>query len=383
MKSLLPMVKHRDWDGVQSLWVLPAARRLYLVGAIIAVGATLLGVVIALAFQLLSLKGADTEAVPEATAVAPSPIDLAALDKLFQGPTDISTATFQLIRPVQAGAPVARLSAQSRAGVASFPEGYQLIGGRDAELVLDARDPYESGGTILVATERYAAMLNAVPEGTTTTRTLQIRVVATDRNGSVSRPATLEFAPSFDPPKPAAQTQVEEIGGPESLRAIATILASIAAQRGTPEWFDAFDYAMKQPDRCGAVNNEAFIKEYDRSLRHLKPKLTATNLRTFYSGVCNAWQEQINAARLAGAEAERARMEVIARNMAAETTAAVAQSASRGVRNTALAFAAAAVSFFMTVALFLAFLAIEGHSNAVREAVQIMARQQPGKSDEA
>lgn len=117
MKSLLPMVKHRDWDGVQSLWVLPAARRLYLVGAIIAVGATLLGVVIALAFQLLSLKGADTEAVPEATAVAPSPIDLAALDKLFQGPTDISTATFQLIRPVQAGAPVARLSAQSRAGL--------------------------------------------------------------------------------------------------------------------------------------------------------------------------------------------------------------------------------------------------------------------------
>ena len=377
MKSLFPMMRRRDWDGVQSLWVLPAARRLYLVGALVAIAVALVAVLVALAFHLLSLVGARTEAVPKETAVAVQPIDLNSLDQLFRGPENVRVETFQLNRPAQTGALVARVKADSKVGVAAFPEGVQVFGGRDAALLLEARDPDNPGGTVLVATERYAEILNALPPRSASSPTLEVRLVATDQNGSVSAPATLSFTPSFDAPPSAAPTEVEDIGGPESLRAVATILAGIGAQRGTPEWFDAFGYAMAEPGRCGTtVDDGAFVRDYDRSLRHVRAKLTRATLDTFYRGVCAAWEEQKEIARSAQAEAEAERIQIMARNVAAEAVNAVAKAGSRSARNTAIMLAAAATSFFMMVALFLAFLAIEGHSAAMREAVQLLAKKQ-------
>ncbi len=384
MKSLMPMVRRRDWDGMQSFWVLPAARRLYLVGALVAVGLALLAIFIALVFQLLSLIGAKTEPVPAPASVSVNPIDLNSLDQLFQGPSNLRATSLQLERPVRAGMPVARLAADSRIGLANFPVGFQIIGGRDAELLREEREGYGTG-TLLVATERYAQILNAMPAGQATLPQLQVRVLATDRNGSASQPTNLSIAPSFSAPAPEEAAPVEDIGGPEALRRIATILAGIAAPKGTPEWFDAFEFAMNQPRRCGTnAGDEGFIREYDRSVRHIQAKLNQTRLPTFYRGMCDAWKEQIAAAERARMEADAERARIIAQNLQAEAVAAVEQAAKRSARNTAVMFAAAAISFFMTVALFLAFLAIEGHSNAVREAVQMLARQrQEGDSEHA
>jgi len=271
--------------------------------------------------------------------------------------------------------PVAQMAADSRIGLANFPTGFQIIGGRNAELLREEREGY-GAGTILVTTERYAEILNALPSGQATLPELQVRVLATDRNGSASQPTTLSITPSFSAPAPVEEAQVEDIGGPAALRRIATILAGIAAPKGTPEWFDAFEFAMNQPRRCGTnADNDDFIREYDRSVRHIQAKLNQTRLPTFYRGMCDAWTEQIAAADRARLEAEAERARVIAENLQAEALAAIEQAAKRSARNAAVIFAAAAIGFFMTVALFLAFLAIEGHSNAVREAVQMLARQ--------
>ncbi len=374
------------WDAAQSRWVLPTARKLYLVGALAAIGGASLALFIALFFQLSSFRGARLEAVPTFAETAPKPIALQELDARFAGPTRLRIISDPAGQPFSEGQIVAHFEADSGAPIARQPDGFQIIGGQDGELFVASPDPANPERAVLKLTASLAKTLNALPDDQRLRRTFVLRAIAQDTNGNQSRPASVSFV--VQTPAQAAETTalppgpaVETIDGPERLRAMAAALASIAAARGTPDYIDAYDYALKEPERCGATDNERFFSEYNAAFTHLRARLTRSNLPAFYQIVCDSWRQAIADANRGNAAALAVRDAAVARNVQAEAVAAMKAAASRLARNVALTFACAAIAAFMVIALFLAFLAIESHSNAVRAAVEMLARREERTAD--
>jgi len=325
-----------------------------------------------------------------AEAVSDRAIDLAVVQSRLEPPTNIRfVATIGAItEPPRAGQVLGHFVADTRNGLAPYPDGVSLLGGPDAELFERVREGSKQG-IGLAAKTALVAELTETLRGiqATTSRTFTIRVVARDPYGVVSAPTDLSFtltlgaksAASAEPP-PALPSV------PTELQAIAGEIARIVEPEVNPAHFAAYRTALKAPARCGTHDNDwAFLANYRQALEAVRPRLTAANVEAVYLGLCDAWKGvlQREAAERVQAEqrrwaarraADEARSRALAHN--SERLRQHESRVSRAKVQTAVTLSAVggALTLFLSVALVLAFLAIESHSRAIRTAMEAMVR---------
>lgn len=391
---------------LQSALVLPLARGIYTVVALGCLLAVMGGALYLVYLQTSIASHPTTLPVPppyqgDGVSVAPSDrvVDLARVGARLDPPANIrfSVTTGPLTEPPGEGVAIGRFVADTPNGLAPFPEGVSLLGGRDAglfERVGDGRDQ-------AVALAARPALVEEITESLKdltgqTKRSFEVRVVARDAYGSVSPPTDLTFdlvlapkraTPEAPPPSSEPQAEATE------LQTIAREIAQTVEPEVNPAHFAAYKAALAVPERCGSSETDtSFISNFRRAVDEMGPRLTASNVEAFYAGLCDAWGE-ILASEYAALENRRA--EQAAERRAAEDARqrALAENRSRLQVHEAKVFEAkarsavalsvigGALAIFLSVALVLAFLAIEGHSRAVRAAMEALVRlSQEGKS---
>jgi len=389
----------RQWAlRLQSALVLPLARGIYLVVALLCLLAVTAGALYLVYLQTSIASEPKMLPVPppyEGDGVsAPHSdrvVDLARVGARLDPPANIrfSVTAGPMTEPPREGAIVGRFVADTPNGLAPFPDGVSLLGGRDAELferVGDGRDR-------VVALAARPALVTEITQSLKdltgqTRRSFEVRVVARDAYGSVSPPTDLSFdlvlaakrATSEAPPPAAPQPDVTE------LQKIAREIAQIIEPEVNPAHFTAYKTALAVPERCGSSGaDDTFVANYRRALDAMRPRLTAENVEAFYSGLCDAWREilkgedaalkKLRAKEMAAREAaENARRQAQARNNEMLRDHEIKVLSAKAQSSVVLSVIGGALALFLSVALVLAFLAIEGHSRAVRAAMESLVR---------
>lgn len=390
----------RQWGlRLQSAFVLPLARGIYLA---IAVGCllTVIGGALYLAFLQATTVG-EPALVPvppayEGDAATRGPgertLDLAVATKRFEPPTKVrfQVASSTLTEPPRVGQVLGYFVAETSNGLGDYPEGVSIIGGPDAELF--ERVPEGASRKVGLAArpalvEDIGSRLRDLKEATA--RTFDIRLVARDQFGITSAPMDLSFSLRLAPKvatTAASEPPPELPAQPTELQAVAREIARIVQPEVNPAHFAAYQTALKLPVRCGASDGDGspFVADYRRALEELRPRLTAANIEAFYGGLCDAWKDalQRHAAEQERAEQQRRaaqRVADAARERArAQNNEAMRQHEGRVARakaqsTLALSVMGTAFGLFLSLSVVLAFLAIEGHSRAVRAAMESMA----------
>lgn len=389
----------RQWFlSIQSSYVLPLARGVYLLIALASLLAVISGIVYLL-FLKASVSGEPAlEPLPPAyqqsgdgVDMPPRDVDPKVVEQRLDAPSGIrfTVTAGTITAPLREGTVLGHFQANTLNGLAPFPEGISILGGRDAELF----DRVRGTGSQLIGLAPRPALLAEIAQTLQgiqekQTRAFDVRVVARDKYGITSTPADLSFELTFAPPPPSkqAETQVVPPEAATELQKIARDIAKALEPTVNPAHFAVYRAAMETPGRCGARDDDvAFLANYRRTFDNAKPRLTAANIAAFYAGLCDAWkavldkeaalrneaQEQRSLAR-AAAEQARARVEAGNDQRLAEHAAKVA--AAEAQTRLTLSVMGGALGVFLSVSLVLAFLAIEGHSRAMRAAAESMVR---------
>ena len=193
-------------------------------------------------------------------------------------------------------------------------------------------------------------------------------------------PANVTVSLAYGPPQAApAPEQPRAAELPAELLAIAEGIAVKADPQRTDVYFETKRRALSLPDECGTTAQDgAFIAQYRLAFDHARPRLTATNVGPFFAGMCQAWGDAVQRGTDAAAQSQAERAKVIAHNFTERAKLALQKAVAKQIRNVALFFMLAAFAAFLTVALLLAFLAMEGHSRALRAAVESLAADKAG-----
>jgi hypothetical protein len=376
-------------DRLQGDLVLPTARTLYLAGAFGALGAVMLGLLAAIWFQFASLR--PMPSVPAAPPPISGPVvmDLTAIDARLAPPSNVR---FVLDREIvtdtlNAGELLGHFEADTPNGLDAPPDDFQLIGGRDDALFettaaqVRASGGGERQGTVLRASPELAARINAARVGlaASTALTFQIRVVAGDRHGDTAPPQLIAVnltigPPGTPPPAPVAAPVQTVTAADTPLTRLAREIALIVDPARTATYFEAFDRASAEPATCGA-DEASFVPQYRLAFDRERPRLKASNIEAFYSGLCDAWSVTQAQRQQVQDQAQMAWAARATQAQAAQIETAAKKAISRTLRNLALLFVAGALLTFMTISVLLAFMAIEGHSQAVRQVVELLAAQ--------
>lgn len=228
-------------------------------------------------------------------------------------------------------------------------------------------------------------------------RSFEIEVIARDRyKNRPVEPATISFSLRFAPkaPSSAAPEAPRPDGAkpepatlePTELGKIAGEIAKKLVSEAIPERAAAYGLALKVPERCGAnKQNEAFVANYRKAFELARDRLNADNVEAFYTGMCEAWQNVLQreaaARRQADEEraaarrrAEEARVQAVAFNNEALVRHQAETLEARAKSYLTMSVVGGALAAFLSISLIVAFLAIEGHSRAIRQAVEAMVR---------
>lgn len=364
---------------LQSDLVLRTARGFYLVGACISLIAIIIAIFVAVVAQGSTLRFAIDRPVPE---VSPPQAEAIAVEEVaarLAPPTglrfvqDPGLINFQ----VSEGQALGYFEAQTPNQLAPYPDDFDVVGGEHASLFQLSRHP-GSGRAGLRASAGLAQALNDAQNGLTTTLQQQfnVRVIARDQAGQRSQPTDLVITlllgpPGVAPPAPAAVEQQQPL---TALQSLAREIALVVDPAQTDIYFDTVRSALRTPRLCGANESPEFVEQYRRGFEGVRTQLNRDNVSLFYRGVCDAWQNALARGEARYAQERAAADEVIARNAEARMALDGQKVMARMVRNIAIGIAGTALAAFLTIALFLAFLAMEGHSKALREAVDILAR---------
>jgi hypothetical protein len=362
-------------DRVQSRVVLPTARTLYLLVAGLCVAIAGLGLLIAFTFQMAAWQLPRQNAVPDEVAPTPAAVNLRLVEQRLSPPSNLRFVVDASPLPsaVSTDTVLGHFEADTPNGLAAYPEAFQVIGGRDADYFTPGSDG--RARTVLRGQPALVSLL-ASPEFGAAGRQFQVRVVAKDRYGNRTTPVNLDFTLSFGAAAPSPASGDQD-ATPASLLEIARRLAHVAdPTHATPAYYEARREALGEPARCNAFGNETFTVLYGQAVAQAMPRLRPDNLGAFYLGVCDAWRDAVNRGLQEAQAANFNRAQIIARNFEAKLEAAAKRASSRAFRNLALTVVGGAIFAFMVVALFLAFLAIEGHSSAVRQALVALAANQ-------
>jgi hypothetical protein len=368
-----------SWTGrLQGDYVLPTARTIYLGIACLSLLAAAIGLVVALLMQVLSMGGPSHERVPFVADAPALSIDVDAVGAHLRPPHNIR---FVFTRGTLHEQPstsdfLGYFDADTANGLPKYPDDFSIIGGRDAELFERVSVSIPNGTRAgLAPTQALIARLGADPMAYLQPRShsFQLRVLARDAYGNSAAAdviVSLRTGPvPLDAAAPAPAPQVEET---TDLQRLASEIAAKADPTHGAAFFDIYKRAQRVPADCGADEGTHFVGEYRRAFEATRSLIVAGNTEAFFAGVCDAWRQALAKHATELAQAELARNEAIARNQTAEFRHAIKVAGTKSIRNLALGLVGSAIVAFITICLFLAFLAMENHTKAVREAIEAM-----------
>lgn len=373
-----------SWLRLQSGVVLPAARTILLIKACLCFLVVIGALCAAAFFEWLVIRPA-----PEVTVPAPytlpqaAAIDMALVDLRFAPPKNIrfEANTAAIDQPLTDRDVLGQFAADTPNGMAKAPDDFTVVGGKDAALF--SRFSYG-----LIATPVLRDKINdALPKLTKPERLVAtIQVVARDAYGNASQPTDVTVNVTYgSAPAALAAAKPAQAAAPQvtDLQRIARAIALIADPDKSPRYFDEYVRATSLPDHCAAGQTDAFVRNYASAFDREQKKITAQNVEAFYYGVCAAWERVVATETAARASVEAARVQAFARNEAARRETAFEAIGAWAARNVALIVTAAAVGAFLLAALLLAFLAMENHSKALREAVQALVSLEVARSNQS
>lgn len=375
ISSLLTKLRY-----VQGEIVLPTARTIYLAIACLSLLALAGALLTALVFQAQSGRSASQVSVPGPYVAQIQPINLGTVRARLLPPTGVRFVATQGIISSAIGddTVLGYFTAETPNGLASFPNDISILGGPDAALFEPVGSSYPGPAThtALRPGPQLIAEIDAELSALTApkARRFSLIVMARDAYGNVSSPTTLSFSIVYGPPSAGVGAATEHLT--ELQRLARDIALMLDPTRIPPNYYmDLYQRAMREPATCSVeTTNYAFVSQYRQAFEQLRTTLTPQNIGAFYDGVCEAWRQSVSDAQAAEENANAARASAIAQNMALEAQAEIANFAAKALRDAALAVAGGALLAFITISLFLAFLAMENHSKAMREAVEILAR---------
>ncbi len=380
----------------QSAYVLPLARGIYLLIALACLAAVVGGIGYAIYLQVsVGDPPSLVEVPPPYQGSGPvgqmtdSAVDLGLVQSRLEPPTNIRfvVTVGTLSEPPSVGQVLGHFAADTRNGLAPFPDGVSLLGGPDAEFFERVRDG--SGKRIAFAAR--PSLIDELGDALRdierpTDRVFTIRVVARDRYGVASVPTDISFTLALGPKPTSAAPPSAPERQPTELEVIAREIARAVEPEVNPAHFAVYNAALKVPGRCGTTDSDqTFLANYRRVVEEMRPRLTAANVDAVYLGLCEAWKSALEREAAAREEAEQrqraaqrsadeARARAIAHNneLRQRHESRIAEVKAQTMQT--LTLIGGAFALFLSVALVLAFLAIEGHSRAVRAAMEAMVR---------
>lgn len=392
----------RQWIlRMQSAFVLPLARGIYLLVALACLLTVIGGVLFVVFLQASTLGQPSMKSLPppyQATStfgdLPPREIDVAVIEERLAAPDGLQFAvTIGIIKePLTTTTVLGYFQVPTLNQLAPFPDGVSLLGGSDAHLF--ERVPGARNQPLIGLAPRPALVaeieqaLQDITE--VTTRSFEVRAIARDEYGITSAPMDVSFDLTFAPPEAAptaASDAMSEVGQDMTeLEKIARLIAQTLEPEVNPAQFAAYRTALQVPSRCRAQDDDdTFLANYRAAFDNVQSRINSTTIDAFYQGLCEAWEalvkreaaareqaeQQQRSARRAADEA-RAQVEASNRQAAHEYQAKVNWAKSL----TAVTFSVigGALAMFLSVALLLAFLAIEGHSRAMRAAVESIVK---------
>ena len=351
---------------------------MWLAAAGLCFAVAIIALVIAVFFQFGTWIPTPQSRVPAPYEAQPGAIDFNAIEARLRPPTNIHVVILSdiITKPLTGQEVLGYFDASTANGLARYPDDFDILGGKDVDL-FDRTTYY--GSAPRAALRATGALIDQINTALPALRTAQqktfiLKVVARDSLGNRSAPVNVSFSLTYGPPGATAAarpaTQAQQMS---DLQILARDIAQTLDPEKSEAYFYNYDRALKVPARCGvSENNGVFISDYRSAFEHVRKQLTLSNIEAFYAGVCDAWGQVLRDAAAADAE----RNDVIAKNGIAEMAAETAKFAARAARDTALVVVGGAFVLFMWIALFLAFLAMETHSKALREAVETLAKSQ-------
>jgi hypothetical protein len=358
--------------------ILPTARTIYLAIACVSLAGAVCALLVAVAFEVQSGRSAPQVSVPAPYTAQVQPMNLDLVRARLLPPTNIAFVASQPVfgSAISGDTVLGYFTAETPNGLASFPNDISILGGPDAGLFDPVGSNYPGPATrtalrpgpqLIEEIDTELATLSA-PKA----RRFSLVVIARDSYGNASRPATVTFNIMYGPVS-AAAAPAERLT--ELQRLARDIALTLDPTRIPPNYYmGLYQRALREPGACSTGdNNYVFVSQYRQAFEQLRTNLNAQNIGAFYDGVCAAWRQAILDAESAEQNANAARASAIAQNEEAKVATELTNFAARSTRNVALAIAGSALLAFITISLFLAFLAMENHSKAMREAVEILA----------
>jgi hypothetical protein len=373
--------------------VLPTARTLYLLVALGSLLAVLGGIVYIVFLQASAAGQPTTRPLPPPHGGSPPSVNLseirpdsALLSERLHPPSDVRfhATSNVLVAPPPVGEVLGRFTASTPNGLAAHPDGISILGGPDAQLF--ERVPTTNGAVGLAPREALVQQIAQMLAGLDkeVSRAYTLSVIARDRFGILSAPTTVTFSLRFAPkptqpePEPAAEQALTP------LQSLARDIARTIEPEVNPDHFSAYRTAQETPATCGAApDDREFLDIYGNAFSEHRDRLTAANIKAFYSGLCALWadlgQRRYQAQQDADAiyqaawqTAEQARERVRSLNDRAIAEHAARRSNAMTQTLMTLSVVGGAFGLFLSVSLVLAFLAIENHSRAMRSAIEAM-----------
>ena len=271
-------------------------------------------------------------------------------------------------------------------GLAPFPEDVDILGGKDSDLFdrTNGGAGIPGQGAALIPTAKLIERINSRLQGGQPQHgdDFTLVVVAHDTYGVPSQVTEVHFTLTYGP-VPSAPTTTVPSRQPEppmvprrlsDLERLARDIALIVGAEGSTIYQNTYNRALREPDVCGTSQNDSdFVVNYRRLFDHARPNLTAINLSAFYDGVCESWRKATSERARVQANAAAAQNAAINSNRSAEVQYQYESAAAWVSRNATLIVVGSAFGTFLTICFLLAFLAMENHSNAIRNALAVIS----------
>jgi hypothetical protein len=263
--------------------------------------------------------------------------------------------------------------ADTENGLAHFPEDVDILGGRDSVL-FDRKDigtRFHGQGPALIPTAKFIAQVNAALRSSQKQQgyDFALLVVARDPYGIHSEITNVTFTLNYGGAVVAAPT-VARVLPPQmtDMERLARDIALLVDREGSPAYLATYNRALGEAAACRSNPGDPnFLSNYQRLFNRARPHLAPINVPAFLDGVCDLWRSAVAEQAKVRASAEAVRNAVISANQSAEFQYEFKATSAWAARNLTLIIVGSAFGAFLMVCLVLAFLAMESHSNAMRD----------------
>lgn len=345
---------------------------MYLIVAAVCFLLALGALAVAAFFQLGVWTPAPQKSLPSEYAATSDSLDLSIVDAHFAKPYSVRFVVTigTITQPLTGQEILGYFDATTANGLADYPDDFDIIGGKNADLFnrVSASNAVRRAG--LQPAAALVSQVNQTLSGLKTTkqRSFQIQVIARDSFGNLSEPTLVTVGLWLAPAN--VQAPSSDVS---PMQQLARDIALIVDPVRTPAYFDAYNRALRVPSQCRADSDDViFVANFRRAFEHVRSRLKSGNIEELYRGVCDGWSRILDQV----AAAQTARQSVAIENASLKFASQLAKETAVIARNSTLLFAGGAFVFFMWISLSLAFLSIENHTRAMREAMESAANKE-------